>query len=177
MLVWPNPNWSDMRSVIQWYFPLQSKWVFSGLAHSVAYVFSFLLHSSKIILKNETLRTASNQQKKSCSDLIRPLHHWANPWPHKPMRMRSCWLWQPHSLIIVSELIFANIRPARWSVTALTGRRSSSLAPSPNGTFRSCSRSAAKWVRSGIALTVRSSKSLTTPSTPSYLSMTFQWGR
>ena len=28
--VWSNPNQSNRRSVVQWYFPLQCKWVFSG---------------------------------------------------------------------------------------------------------------------------------------------------
>ena len=28
LLVWSNPNQSDRGSAIQWYFPLQSKWVF-----------------------------------------------------------------------------------------------------------------------------------------------------
>ena len=30
MLAWPNPNRSNRRSAVQWYFPLQSKWVFSA---------------------------------------------------------------------------------------------------------------------------------------------------
>ena len=29
LLVWPNPNRSNRRSAVQWYFPLRSKWVFS----------------------------------------------------------------------------------------------------------------------------------------------------
>ena len=31
MLVLPNPNLSNRRSAVQWYFPLRSKWVFSAL--------------------------------------------------------------------------------------------------------------------------------------------------
>ena len=38
MLVWPKPNQSNRRSALQWYFPLQSKWVFSGCADSAAVV-------------------------------------------------------------------------------------------------------------------------------------------
>ena len=30
LLVWSNPNLANMRSDVQWYFPLQSKWVFSA---------------------------------------------------------------------------------------------------------------------------------------------------
>ena len=34
MLDWPNPNWSNRRSAVQWYFPLWSKWVFSASSHT-----------------------------------------------------------------------------------------------------------------------------------------------
>ena len=29
-----NPNQSNRRSAVQWYFPLRSKWVFSGYTHN-----------------------------------------------------------------------------------------------------------------------------------------------
>ena len=36
--VWLNPNQSNRRSAVQWYFPFQSKWVFSAVIYLAWFV-------------------------------------------------------------------------------------------------------------------------------------------
>ena len=44
--VWSNPNQSNWRSTVQWYFALRSKWVFSDSAIQAAILILWLCFSS-----------------------------------------------------------------------------------------------------------------------------------
>ena len=66
LLVWPNPNQSNKRSAVQWYFPLRSKWVFSGCLNQ-----SNLLSVGQVISFDQSNLWHSFRSEKSISTSIK----------------------------------------------------------------------------------------------------------
>ena len=60
--VWLNPNQSNRRSVVQWYFHLRRKWVFSVLGLSIACVWCGKSILDSLIAVNKTFNRANANQ-------------------------------------------------------------------------------------------------------------------